>query len=234
MRRLILLPLLLLASGAALAQPSAERILSEWRAGWDRAAAGVDAVEVRETLDRTVDGPREDIEMRTEGRIVYASGAAPRRTVDRAELDGRRVAAPGRARFERRTRRAFGVAADILRIPPPLPGTYLRGAEPTGRPVRDDADGRPAWRVPLSTTQNEGRVTAWFGRSEGYPLLRLQVERERDGARATLTADYRRVRGLDLPTDLSTTVTVRQRRRLRTYAVDLRARGTYRSPEIVR
>lgn len=233
--RLALACLLALASAAApLAQraaPEAADVLTEWREGWDRAARGTRAVAFRETLVREVDGPRGGAELRTEGALRYAWGEVPRRTVDRATLDGRSAPPPLRRRFERRTRRAYGPAADALRRPAPMPGPFLRGARPAGPAVGDRVDGREAWRVPLALPRGGGRVTAWFGREGGAPLLRLRVQRS---AEHTLTADYRRVDGLDLPTTLLTEVTLRQRRRLRTYTVELRARGTYAAPEIVR
>lgn len=224
-----------LVATAASAQPSGADLLADWRTGWDRASAEVDAVEMRETLDRTVDGPRGDIEARTEGRLEYPLDGPPRRDIRRAELDGRRLGAVARQRFENRTRRAFGPAGGLLLRPAPLPGRFLSGARAEGRVTRSTVDGRPAWRVRIRGAGVDADVTAWFTREDTPHLLRLRVEQSLpERARAVFEADYREVDGLDVPTTLRTTVTLRQRRRLRDYVVSLRARGTYRTPEFVR
>lgn len=239
--RVLILSTVLLASALPLAAPaeaqqrSGASVLTDWQSDWRRAASGVLAVQVEETLDRTVDGPRGDIDMRTQGRLRYGASGGVDRDVARAELDGRRAGPVAQRRFENRTDRAFGAASDLLRRPPPLAGPFLASATATGRarPVR--LDGRDAWRVSVRTPRLDGPVSLWFTRGDSPRLLRIRAEQSlaRRG-RAVFEADYRRVRGLDLAESLRTTVTIRQRRRLRDYEVSLRARGTYRAPRIVR
>ncbi|MEL6615631.1 MAG: hypothetical protein AAFQ43_07830 [Bacteroidota bacterium] len=224
-----------LAAPAEAQNRSGASVLADWLADWRRAASGVTAVRVEETLDRTVDGPRGDIEMRTQGRVTYSPGGRADREVRRAELDGRLAGPPARRRFESRTDRAFGAAADLLRRPPPLAGPFVASATAQGRARAVRLDGRPAWRVTARTPRLDSPVSLWFSRDGSPRLLRVRVEQSltRRG-RAVFEADYRRVNGLDLAESLRTTVTLRQRRRLREYEVSLRARGTYRAPRIVR
>lgn len=233
MRRLAFF--LLILAAAVDAQPTGPELLASWREDWNRAAEGVEAVRVRETLDRTVDGPRGEIEVRTEGTLRYPISGPPSRDVDRAELDGRRVGPAARRRFEDRTERAFGPAGGLLLRPAPLPGPLLAQALADERVRRDDIDGRPAWRTSLDLREGGATALAWFSREDAPRLLRLRIQQDlpRRG-RVVFEADYQRERGLDVPDALRTTVTVQQRRRLREYQVSLRARGTYRGAEIVR
>lgn len=225
--------LLLCLSHVAAAQTSGDDLLSRWWEAWADAARDVEAVVVRETLDRTVDGPRGEIEMRTESTLTYSRDGATDRDVDRALLDGRPVGPLARRRFETRTDRAFGSGADALLRPALLPGILLADASATGAASPARLDGRPALRVPIRLPA--GRGLAWFSRDESPRLLRLRLMAALPGrARVVTEADYRTAGGLDVPTDLRTTVTLRQRRRLRDYVVTLHARGTYRAPRIVR
>ncbi|MEM6326660.1 MAG: hypothetical protein AAF791_06025 [Bacteroidota bacterium] len=233
LRRLAFLSLLF--ASVAHAQPTGAELLSDWREGWREASQGVASVTVRETLDRTVDGPRGDIEMRTEGRLRFPLDRPPQREIDRQELDGRRVTPLARRRFEARTNRAFGPAARTLLRPAPLAGRALASATAEGPAIRTQMSATPAWRIALRLPGVDGDATAWLSREPTPRLLRLRIEESVDRqARVVYEADYRRVSGLDVPTDLRTTVTLRQRRRLREYVVSLHARGTYRTPEVVR
>lgn len=225
--------LLLFLGPLAAAQTSGDEVLSRWRDRWADAARGVEAVVVRETLDRTVDGPRGEIEMRTESTLTYSRDGATDRDVDRALLDGRPIGPLARRRFESRTDRAFGSGSDALLRPALLPGVLLANASASGSASAASLDGRPALRVPVRLPSARG--IAWFSRDDSPRLLRLRVTSTLPGrARAVTEANYRPVGGLDVPTDLRTTVTLRQRRRLREYVVTLHARGTYRAPRIVR
>ena len=233
--RVLRLAFLLLLASTASAQPSGGDLLADWRRGWASAARDVEAVVMQETLDRTVDGPRSDIEMRTEATLTYARRGQPQREVERTELNGRRAGRVARRRFESRADRAFGAGAALLRRPPPLPATFLADADALTDASRDRVDGRPAWRIRARVPSVRTDLTLWFSRDDRPELLRIRTEPDlpRD-ARAVLEADYRRVDGLDVPATLRTTITLRQRRRLREYVVSLRARGTYRAPEFVR
>lgn len=236
LRLAVLLAALPLAAGPSWAQaPSGASVLAAWQAEWDRAASGVSAVEVRETLDRTVDGPRGDIEMRTMGRLRYDARGDVDREVAAARLDGRPAGPVARRRFESRTDRAFGPAADLLRRPPPLAGPFVATLDAQGPARAVRLSGRSAWRVTARTPRFDGPVTLWLTRDDAPRLIRIRAEQSLPGrGRAVFLADYHRVGGLDLAESLRTTVTVRQRRRLRDYEVSLHARGTYRSPRAVR
>ncbi|WP_420454186.1 hypothetical protein [Rubrivirga sp.] len=216
--------LLVLAVAPAVAQPAPGAVLDAWRDGWRRASAGVDAVEMREETEWTVDGPRGRSLVEAWGRVRLGSGP-PEREVDRVRVDGQ-DADPERGRGQgRRWQRAFGPAGREVHAPPRLPGDVLRNARGLGI-AADRLGGEPAWRVDLDTRAD--RAEAWFTRSETPRLLAMRlVGRRPRGGRIEREVRYVRVAGLDLPARAQTTFTARQRRRLREYFVTLTAVGTY-------
>ena len=235
MRLAPLLVLLALTAGAS-AQPSGDALLDQWRAGWREAAAGVERVEMNEGLRRELDGPRGVIEIGTRAQLGYSAAGRPARNVRVVEIDGRRSRPGELRRIDRRLRRAFGRAADLLQRPPPLPGAFLASATATSEPDAVRLRGEAAWRFGVDVPSvRDGRVTLWLSRDDSPRLLRIRLDQRlpRD-ADARFEADYQRIRGLDLPVELATRVRLQQRRRLRLYTVELTAAGTYSRHRLVR
>jgi hypothetical protein len=231
----LLVPLAAVASAAQSAAqdlPDAQAVLDAWAADWRRAAAEVESVEMDETLERVLEGPRRPFDVTAEGSVRYRRGAGPERTTRRVTVNGREVD-PERA--GRRLGRAFGPAGREVAGPPPPPNALLRRVE-RAEIEEDRARGRPAWRVTFRPAVGPAdRVTAWFTRSERAPrLLRLRAEGRRPGGSAFREVDYVRVDGLDLPLAARAEATVRQRRRLREYVVTLRASARYTGHRVVR
>ena len=223
--RLCLL-LVLAAPASAQRAPDAQALLDGWAADWRRAARSVEAIEAEERMTRTVDGPRGDLRIETESTVRYDRDGAPSRGVTRLRVNGR-----DRDPRDRRTRgrfgRAFGPAGRDVVAPPLLPGVAFADAEAGGIEA-DRLGGTPAWRVDLRLGDRPDRATAWFSRGPRPRLLRVRFEGARPGrGRYERTVEYARVDGLDLAVATETAVTVRQRRRLRSYEVTLTSEGRY-------
>ena len=223
------LVLCLLGSGAV-AQPAPGALVAAWAEGQGGAARDVEAVVLTERVEREVEGPRRAMGVTFAGTVRYARGGRPERTVDAVTVDGRDASAEWGGAVRERLGQAFGPAGRDLAAPPPLPLAVLARAEPDGPAVADRVDGEAAWRVRLRPARRErgGRVEAWFSRADAPRLLRTRAERRHRGARLVREVDYARTAGLDLPRDVRTTATVRQRRRLRDYVVTVRSAGRYR------
>lgn len=219
--------LLALAALPAAAQPSAEAVVDAWAAGWRSAAEGVGGVEMAEAMERRLDGPRRDVDVVTEGRLIYRAGERPRRERLRARVDGEPVAVERAGGHDRRLGRAFGRGGRDLAAPPPLPSALFRRADVLDL-TPDVLDGRAVWRVGFVLPRG-GRGAAWFTRSADAPrLLRTRTEGgRREGHRITRDVAYAPVAGLDLPVASRSDLVVRQRRRLREYRVTMRAEARY-------
>lgn len=232
------LPLLLALAAAlaapAAAQPSPDALVSAWLADWRRSGEGVTAIEAAETLEREVNGPRGRLVVEVEGRIGYARGARPERRAERVFVNGREADPRRLEQHRRRVGRAFGAGGAEADQPPRPPGELLAAAEPVAV-EEDPVDGRPAWRVTLRP-EGGGRLEAWFAPPTSAPrLLRTRHEQGlRRGGRVVREAEYARVGGLDLPATTRATVTVRQRRRLRDYAVTFSTAGRYSDYRVTR
>lgn len=236
--RLRFLLALLAASVAspAVAQrvPDASAVVDAWTADWRRASAGIESIESRERLERQVEGPRGRTAVVVDGRVRYRAGERPDRRPDRVVLDGREVDPRRSSQHSRRMGRAFGRAGQEVARPPLLPGDFIPRSQATA--IRADrVGGQDAWRVSLRTDWDGLGLTAWFTRSAQAPrLLRVHAEAtsEQDG-RFAREVDYARVRGLDLPREVRSSVTVRQQRRLREYVVTFTAVGRYSDYRLV-
>ena len=234
LRRLALLTALLAPTASA--QPSGADLLAAWQAGWDEAVEGVEAVRLAETLRRTVDGPRGTLDIETDGELLLAPFRRPRRTVDRATVNGEDLDLDRLKGMERRLRGALGRAAFDLRRPAALPSWDFAHAAPDG-PVGSDRLGSAlAWRLPLRGAGRPGRLTAWFSRSRSAPRL-LRLDRAQPipgGGTLYRSTTYALTVGLDVPTSHSVRAQIEQRRRLRTYTLTLRADAQYRLAEVER
>lgn len=232
--------LLLLFAAPAAAQPSAEALVASWLRA-QRAAER--EVVLSETLERRLEGPRQSLRIETEGSVRYAPGDRPRRTVRRGTVDGEALTAREIDGLDRRLAYAFGPGGRELGRPPPPPHDVLARAE--ARSVAADRlDGQRAWRVALRLDPppepgggRRGRrppppdaLTAWFSR-DGARLLELRLEGRRRGGLVTRTLRFQRTRGLDVPASASARAELRQRRRLRSYAVEVTSEATYRVTE---
>ena len=239
------LSLLLLLAVPAAAQPSAEALVASWL----RAQAAADrALALDETLERRIEGPRYSVRVETDGRVAHAPGARPRRVAQRGTVNGEPLSGEELAELDDRLAHAFGPGGRELGQPQPLPHRLLERAE-----VRSVApaelDGTPAWRVALHLDvptprrhreRRRGRpappppspdaLTAWFSR-DGARLLRLRVEGQRLGGALTRDSRFQRTGGLDVPTSVSARAELRQRRRLRSYAVEITSAASYRLAE---
>ena len=226
------LVLCLLASGAV-AQPAPEALVAAWVAGQERAARDVDAVVLAERVEREVEGPRGAMTVAFAGTVRYARGARPERAVEDVTVDGREASPERGGAVRERLGRAFGPAGRDLAAPPPLPLVVLARAEPDGPAVADRVGAEAAWRVALRPAPDgraaRRRVEAWFSQSPAPRLLRTRTETRHRGARLVRETAYGRDGGLDLPREVRTTATVRQRRRLRDYVVTVRSVGGYRA-----
>ena len=223
----------------AAAQPDPDALLSAWA----RAQAAVGGVVVLdETLVRRVEGPRGAVRVETESTVRLEAGARPRRTVGHALLDGERISAERAEDFGRRMGRAFGPGGREVAGAPAAAVFFLRRARATGI-AADRLDGDRVWRVDLRPPPPRGdrprrgrrgdrrrppadRFTAWFS-ADGARLLGLRVEGRRRGGRIAREVRYQRVDGLDVPRTASAEAMLRQRRRLRDYAVELSSEATY-------
>ena len=225
LRALLAVALGLTASASA--QPSAEAVVEAWADGWDRAWGRADRVVLTERAEQSVEGPRRDLRIETEGTLTLAPGRRPERRVDETRVNGRRAERERGPRGHDRLRRAFGPAGREVLAPARLPIDWLPRAEPV-RLAEDQVDGRAAWRVDLRSSAFEV-LSVWFSRSERAPqLLRARGEGRRPGdGRVVRDLRFARVDGLDLPQRSETAFTGRQRRRLRDYVVTLRAESTY-------
>lgn len=231
-----LFALLLLATVSAQAQDG-RRVLEAWQRDARTAFADVAAVTLNEQVVQIIEGPREPLRLETRGLLRLAPDARPDREVAEAQMGGRPVD-PARVSFlARRLGRAFGPAGAEAARPAPLPGLLLRSVQPTDVDA-DRIDGQPAWRVTFVRSDGratEGRGQAWFSRDASAPrLLRLELGADRVDGSVRRTIEYERVAGLDLPRTMRTVVTVRQRRRIRTYLVTLTADVSYRNARITR
>ena len=221
-----LLALGVAAGGAA--QPSPDALVAAWAEGQGAAARDAGAVVLAERVEREVEGPRGRMRVGHDGAVRYAPGARPERTVGEVTVNGRTLPAERGRAARRRLGRAFGPAGRALAAPPPLPLAVLAGAEPDGPAVAGRVDAGSAWRVRFRGARGGLRVEAWFSRSAAPPrLLRTRTESRHRGARVVREVDYARDGGLDVPRDVRTTATVRQRRRLRDYVVTVRSEGRY-------
>ena len=233
--RLLALALLVLAALPAQAQrPAARAVLAAWADDWRRAAAGVTAIGVDETVAQQIDGPRGAIEIDKRGRILYRPDAPPERVPERFLINGQPVDPELIPDMRRRADRAFGPGGRDFSAPPSLPSDLFRAAEALG--LQDDrVGGRDAWRIALRLDRGD-RAEAWFTRSTTTPrLLRLRTDGRRPyGGRLVRDLQFVRVNGLDVPVTSRTTFTARQRRRLRDYAVTLTADARYTGHRIVR
>ncbi len=256
--RLVLLLVLTAASSVgAASQPAPDAVVDAWRARTRAAARGVDRVEVNETAERRIDGPRGAVEIVTVARVELAPGEQGRRTVTQATLDGAALSPERLQHLDQRYARAFGhgvaEATNELRLVP-LP--LARGS--ATRLDASDVGGRPAWRVSLDLPlpppeQPAGRrrgrragpppgppgppptAEAWFSRSTDTPrLLRMRVRGELRGRAFVRTVDFSPAGGLDVPSAAETRVEVWQRRRLRSYTTLVTVRAQYAGARIVR
>lgn len=230
--------LLLLLAAPAAAQPSAEALVASWL----RMQQAADReVVLDETLERRVEGPRRSLRIETEGTVRYAPGARPSRTSRRGTVDGEALSAEELAGLDRRLAHAFGAGGRDLGRPPPPPRYLLQRAE--ARSVASaDLGGQRVWRVALrldppgrrsrsaSPQARPDALTAWFSR-DGERLLRLRVESQRRGGSVTRDLRFQRTDGLDVPAAATARAELRQRRRLRSYAVEITSTATYRVAE---
>ena len=217
----------LTASDSASAQPSAEAVVEAWADGWDRAWGRTSSVVLTERAEQSVDGPRRDLRIETEGTLTLSPGRRPERRINETRVNGRRAETERGPRGRDRLRRAFGPPGREVLAPARLPVDWLPGAEPV-RLVEDRLDGRAAWRVDMRSPAFDD-LSVWFSRSESDPeLLGVRGEGARPGGgRVVRDIRYARADGLDLPRLSETTFTGRQRRRLRDYVVTLRAESRY-------
>ena len=225
--------LALLATGGAAggaAQPAPDALVAAWAEGQSAAARDVGAVVLAERVEREVDGPRGRMRVGHDGTVRYAPGARPERAVDGVTVDGRALPADRGGAARRRLGRAFGPAGRVVAAPPPPALEALTGARPHGPTEADRVGAEAAWRVVLRAGPDARprHVEAWFSRSAAGRLLRTRTESRHRGGRVVREVDYARAAGLDVPRDVRTVATVRQRRRLRDYVVTVRSEGRYR------
>ncbi len=254
-RPLALLALALLAlvltADAARAQ-SASDLVGAWQRGWREAVAGVEAVEMRETVTREIAGPRGSVRVETVARLRYAAGGRPVRTVEQATVDGRAVDPDRLPGLDRRHERALGPGPGPLFRPPSSPGAFFAASRLRGL-RRETVDGVPLWRVDVEVPPSEGRPAgrrgrrggpsgdrpfppsvgaAWFAGDAAQPrLVRLDVPAGPDGS---FRVDFQRIGGLDLPAAAEGSARLRQQRRLRGYEVTATVRALYADHRIVR
>lgn len=225
----LVLGFLCLLGSSAASQPAPQALLSAWAEDQQDAFRGVESVTLAEQVAHAVEGPRGATEVVFRGTIRYARGAQPERDVESVAVDGRTEDRERGGRARRRLGRAFGPAGRELAAPPPLPLPALASAEAAGTATADRVDGEDAWRLALGGRRGR-RAEVWFSRSRTAPprLLRTRTETRHRGARVVRETDYARSGSLDLPREVRTEATVRQRRRLRDYVVTVRSVGRYR------
>lgn len=240
MRRTVPLAVLLVAAVAAQAQDGSA-VLDAWRRSARAATAGVTAVTLDEDVVQVIEGPRDPMRLETRGSVRLAPDARPDRTVLEARVNGRPVE-PARLPFlARRLGRAFGPAGGEAARPAPLPDVLLRDAQATGLSA-ETLGGQTVWRVAFTRAgrgadRDDGRRSqgqAWFSRGATLRLLRLELGGEGPNGTVRRTIDYNLVAGLDVPTAMRTEVSVRQRRRIRTFLITLTAEATYRGARVER
>lgn len=253
MPRLSLLIAVATLAGAAHAQ-SASDVVGAWQRGWRAAAAGVEAVEMSETVVREIDGPRGTVRVETTARLRYAPGERAERTVERAAVNGEAVAPERLPDLDARHARAIGRGRSPLLRAPPSPDAFLATARLRGV-RRETLDGESVWRVEVELPprgdrrRTDGRQppparsprsrppgpplgAAWFAGDVDAPhLIRLDLPA---GPHGTLRVDYRRVDGLDVPASADGSTRLRQQRRLRDYEVTATVRATYADHRIAR
>lgn len=218
-------PLLLLLSVSAQAQPRAEAVVDAWRANWERAERSMSGFTMSERSTHTFEGPRGGRDVEMEAALTYRSGERPQRRVHRVEVGGQEVDPQRDPDSRRRLHRTFGRSGRAVTQPPPLPDRLMAQADARDLiPVR--YQGSNAWQITLETERGES--TAWFTRSARSPRL-LAVRTERDEGRVEREIRYTRVQGLDLPASVTASVTAQQRRRLREYVVTLRVSSAFTS-----
>jgi len=238
---------------------SASDVVGAWQRGWREAAAGVASVEMRETVAREIAGPRGTVRVETTARLRYAPGERANRTVERATVNGRSVDPDRLPDLDERHERALGPGPSPLFRAPPSPDAFLATARLRGV-RRETVDGVPMWRVEVELPPPDGRRpgprpgdrrrggrplgpppdgppgppvgAAWFaGDADAPRLVRLDLPA---GPHGTLSVDYRRVDGLDLPAAADGSARLRQQRRLRGYEVTATLRATYADHRIAR
>jgi hypothetical protein len=238
--------LLVIAAPLAHAQ-SASDVVGAWQRDWRAAAAGVEAVEMRETVVREIEGPRGTVRVETAARLRYAPGARAERVVERATVNGQDVDPERLPDLDARHERALGRGPSPLLRAPPSPDALLAMARLRGL-RRETADGVPVWRVEIELPARRRRRgdrrpphdappeppvgAAWFaGEADAPRLVRLDLPA---GPHGTLHVEYRRVDGLDVPAAADGRARLRQQRRLRGYEVTATVRATYADHRIAR
>ncbi|MEM6289408.1 MAG: hypothetical protein AAF845_19880 [Bacteroidota bacterium] len=228
----VLIALLVAAPSAAQRAPSAQALLDVWASDWRRAARTVASIEADERLTRSLDGRRGRLVIETESDIRFDRAGGAVRDVRRLRVNGRQRD-PADRRVRDRFERAFGPAGREIAAPPLLPGLAFADAEAVGI-AADRLGDTAAWRVSIRVGDRLDRMTAWFSQGAVPRLLRMRTEGDRPrGGRYARTVAYDRIGGLDLAVSTETETTIRQRRRLRSYAVVLTASGAYRDIRIV-
>lgn len=218
-RLLLLLVLLLAASTDALAQRPARDVVAYWVRQQSDAARPLASVEVDERATWQVDGRRgaSRIEQRARVRARPREDVYERDVVD-TRVDGRphrghRGGPPMRHLLDPGLER-FG--ARLL-----LPLGLVRELRPAAPPMRVEDDGRPQWRVDLVPERPRHpveRATLWFDADEGR-LVQSRLLVHAPGDPHVVTTRYRRVEGLDLPSERRLEGTLTTRRRARTFTV---------------
>lgn len=223
--RLTLLALLLLVLPAAAQEaPRPEALLRGWLTSQDAMASNLARVALREEATWTLDGPFGVRRLRTEAEVEGGEGDESwHRRVLAVEVNGRRVPRERWRQAEQQRRRMIDPHAESAARAVVQIHQLLRKLQPAGVVVRDEIDGRRAWRlelVPRRRRDAPERVTLWFDRTAGHlARSRIVVQTRRSATPFIVMTEYHRVEGLDVPRRRHIEGTTQMRRRLRTYTL---------------
>jgi hypothetical protein len=233
------LVILLLATGSVMLSPvyaqEAPRprlLVRTWLASQTEHGRDIGRVELQEQAEWVVDGP---FGLRRIGWVAAVSGGPDADGWEREPLsiqaNGRSVPLHRWRALEQQRHRMMGPEATrAARAVLPI-HALVASMRPADEASREVVDGVSCWRIDLVPRLNREpveRYTLWFDRNQGQLIRsRALVRPRRLDQPFTITTDYSRVEGVDVPIERLIEGTTQTKRRLRTYTLLFTYQATY-------
>lgn len=229
-------------SPARLSPEATMELVRAYVAGQRERLGDLDRVTLRERLAVTMETPFGQRESRTEsilrGGLTREGWEREVVSHDALELSPRRAGPPPRRGGRdqprgRRPPRNDDRGPDFRRMTrlEPLGSSGLMGLQPAGHAEAADLGGVPAWRVSLVPRRDAGplqQATVWLSRADAR-LLRSRYTLRPNPERpvVTVTVEYARIGGVDVPRARTARGTDQLRRRLRAFTVRFEAEAEF-------
>lgn len=230
---------LMLPPAQAQDAPRPRVLVRTWLVSQAERARDIEHVELTENAEWTVDGP---FGLRRIGWTATVSGGPDTDGWERTPLsihaNGRPVPLQRWEAMEQQRRRMMGPQAEVAARAVLNLHALVAEMQPAGDATRETIDGIPCWRVDLVPRRDPEpveRYTLWFDqRRSNLVRSRALVHTRRMPQPFTVTTDYTRIEGFDVPRHRTIEGTTQTQRRLRTYTLLFKYDATYDTYRFIR